>query len=188
MTTKYYYQLNLIALLKDEEKLTVDNCLCDACFRHVDRRANVPSYKKRLSAPGNLESMTSSNSLKSADNQHYDDATQNAEADGSEINTSRKCLVPECANPAAHSLRRKCIRKSVKKFLLKFEIPAGAASVWLCQTHYDTVIQCSGCVLCKRRLGKNHMYHITSVRFDFNCIINVVFSWYLIKIRLFLFR
>ncbi|TMW51693.1 hypothetical protein DOY81_003185 [Sarcophaga bullata] len=149
-------------ILANEEKLTVDNCLCDACFRHVDRRANVPSYKKRLSAPGNLESMSSSNSLKSADNQHYDDATQNAEADGSEINTSRKCLVPECANPAAHSLRRKCIRKSVKKFLLNFEIPAGAASVWLCQTHYDTVIQCSGCVLCKRRLGKNHMYHITS--------------------------
>lgn len=25
----------------------MDNCLCDACFRHVDRRANCPIYKKR---------------------------------------------------------------------------------------------------------------------------------------------
>ncbi|KAM7346446.1 enhanced adult sensory threshold isoform 1-T3 [Cochliomyia hominivorax] len=150
-------------ILANEEKLTVDNCLCDACFRHVDRRANVPSYKKRLSAPGNLESLASTSS-KSTDQTNFDD--QNNETEGGDAFTgntvSRKCLVPECTHPAVHSLRRKCIRKSVKKFLLKFEIPAGAASVWLCQSHYDTVIQCSGCVLCKRRLGKNHMYHITS--------------------------
>lgn len=159
----------MIPFLPDEEKLTVDNCLCDACFRHVDRRANVPSYKKRLSAPGHLESLASTSS-KSLDNANYDEQ-QNAETDGPEggaglatNSTARKCLVPDCAYPATHSLRRKCIRKSVKKFLLKFEIPTSTACVWLCQSHYDTVIQCSGCVLCKRRLGKNHMYHITSVR------------------------
>lgn len=164
--------ITIFPFIKDEEKLTVDNCLCDACFRHVDRRANVPSYKKRLSAPGNLESLAS-NSSKTLENQQFDDQ-QNAETDGNDSftpnATSRKCLVPDCVHPAAHSLRRKCIRKSVKKFLLKFEIPAGAASVWLCQSHYDTVIQCSGCVLCKRRLGKNHMYHITSVSLNIsNC-------------------
>lgn len=105
------------------------------------------------------------------ENQQFDDQTDETNVGGDSFSgnsASRKCLVPECAHPAVHSLRRKCIRKSVKKFLLKFEIPAGAASVWLCQSHYDTVIQCSGCVLCKRRLGKNHMYHITSVSFVLN--------------------
>lgn len=139
----------------------------------MDRRANVPSYKKRLTGPGHLESATSSayaatagtsdgnqgltmdmdTALPATTQQHPEDETQ-----------TRKCLVPECLNPAAHSLRRKCIRKSVKKFLLNFDMPAGGSYVSLCQAHYDAVIQCSGCVLCKRRLGKNHMYHITSVR------------------------
>lgn len=130
----------------------------------MDRRANVPSYKKRLSAPGGLET-AASNGLKSADNQN--DFDQNETEGGTDhyaAAAAHSCLVTGCSNPAAHSLRRKCIRKSVKKFLLKFDVPTTAACIWLCQTHYDTVIQCSGCVLCKRRLGKNHMYHITSVR------------------------
>lgn len=145
----------------DEEKLTVDNCLCDACFRHVDRRANAPSYKKRLSAPGGLES---ANGLKSSDNPDDDQGQVEGNTEHYAAAASHRCLVTECENPAAHSLRRKCIRKSVKKFLLKFEVPTTAACIWLCRSHYDTVIQSSGCVLCKRRLGKNHMYHITSVR------------------------
>lgn len=159
---KFSYLFFFLFFFSDEEKLTVDNCLCDACFRHVDRRANVPSYKKRLSAPGGLE--TTSNGVKSADNQQdYDqNESEAAVAEHYASASSHSCLVTGCSNPAAHSLRRKCIRKSVKKFLLKFEVPTNSPCIWLCQTHYDTVIQCSGCVLCKRRLGKNHMYHITS--------------------------
>ncbi|XP_014095311.2 streptococcal hemagglutinin isoform X1 [Bactrocera oleae] len=140
-------------ILANEEKLTVDSCLCDACFRHVDRRANVPSYKKRMSVTGHVDSAGSSTGAEGIDN---------AAIDAEDDPRSHKCLMPDCANPAAHSLRRKCIRKSVKKFLLNFDMPTGSTCVWLCQAHYDTVIQCSGCVLCKRRLGKNHMYHITS--------------------------
>lgn len=150
----------------------MDNCLCDACFRHVDRRANVPSYKKRLSASGNLEATASAaTATKSANNQNVEDnnndgdsAAAAAAADVTSNNTNRhKCVVTDCSKPGMHSLRRKCIRKSVKKFLLNFELPTGSLCVWLCQDHYDTVIQSTGCVLCKRRLGKNHMYHITSV-------------------------
>lgn len=29
-----------------ETHLTADSCLCDACIRHVDRKANCPSYKE----------------------------------------------------------------------------------------------------------------------------------------------
>ncbi|XP_067637813.1 platelet binding protein GspB [Eurosta solidaginis] len=149
-------------ILANEEKLTVDSCLCDACFRHVDRRANVPSYKKRMSVTTNqidsgATTATTSSTIVGSE------SIENTTAMEVEDNPrSHKCLVPDCANPAAHSLRRKCIRKSVKKFLLNFDMPTGSTCVWLCQAHYDTVIQCSGCVLCKRRLGKNHMYHITS--------------------------
>lgn len=138
--------------------------MCDACFRHVDRRANVPSYKKRLSAPGHLElnmastSAASTSSLTSASSDANVTNLNNSDC-GME---SQKCLVPDCSNPAVHSIKQKCLRKSVKKFLLNFDMPSGTNCIWLCQAHYDTVIQCSGCVLCKRRLGKNHMYHITS--------------------------
>lgn len=152
----------------------MDNCLCDACFRHVDRRANAPSYKKRLSAPGHLET-----GLGNAE-KHFagdgssgladptgGDGTGTAMASGSAGGGGggpiRPCAVKDCSEGAGHSLRRKCIRKSVKKFQLNLDIPAGSSIVWLCEAHYNTVIQFSGCVLCKRRLGKNHMYNITTV-------------------------
>ncbi|XP_053951189.1 serine-rich adhesin for platelets [Anastrepha ludens] len=143
-------------ILANEEKITVDSCLCDACFRHVDRRANVPSYKKRVSVTGGLVNRAGPSS--SLGVREIGDAPLEVD----DAPQFHKCLVPNCANPAARSLRRKCIRKSVKKFLLKFDMPTGSTCVWLCQNHYGTVMQCTGCVLCKRRLGKNHMYHITS--------------------------
>ncbi|XP_039233514.1 LOW QUALITY PROTEIN: uncharacterized protein LOC6524471 [Drosophila yakuba] len=153
-------------ILANEEKLTVDNCLCDACFRHVDRRANAPSYKKRLSAPGHLEMGAAA---ASALEKHFaGDGGVIPEGGGEAGSTAavavqqRSCAVKDCVEAAGHSLRRKCIRKSVKKFQLSLEIPAGSSIVWLCEAHYNTVIQFSGCVLCKRRLGKNHMYNITT--------------------------
>lgn len=41
-----------------EKHLMRDSCLCDACFRHVDRKSNIPSYANKsykrntLVAPG----------------------------------------------------------------------------------------------------------------------------------------
>ncbi|XP_043063328.1 uncharacterized protein LOC108097090 isoform X4 [Drosophila ficusphila] len=165
------YQLDFASAssFADEEKLTVDNCLCDACFRHVDRRANAPSYKKRLSAPGHLETGVGSSAASAALEKHFagesgviPTAGGEAGATASGAGPHRSCAVKDCAEAAGHSLRRKCIRKSVKKFQLSLEIPAGSSIVWLCESHYNTVIQFSGCVLCKRRLGKNHMYNITT--------------------------
>lgn len=160
--------------LLDEEKLTVDNCLCDACFRHVDRRANVPSYRKRMvtSVTSNLaatntavQSTSKTNSDLNQDAVMEEDNSNSTVAigDNDSMSADHKCVVSDCRNPAAHSLKRKCIRKSVKRFLLNFNIPSGEQCIWLCQSHYQNVIQCSGCVLCKRRLSKNHMFHIPSV-------------------------
>ncbi|XP_033253316.1 uncharacterized protein LOC108163645 isoform X2 [Drosophila miranda] len=159
-------------ILANEEKLTVDNCLCDACFRHVDRRANAAPYnKKRLSAPGHLETGGPGGPGGSASGSNLDKsyAGEGMPTEGVELGPStsagvaqRSCAVKDCCETAGHQLRRKCIRKSVKKFQLSFEIPAGTSIVWLCEAHYNTFIQFSGCVLCKRRLGKNHMYNITT--------------------------
>lgn len=154
----------------------MDNCLCDACFRHVDRRANAPSYKKRLSAPGHLETGVGNSAAAAAMEKHFagehgaipeaagEAATATGGGGGGGAGQNRACAVKDCVEGAGHSLRRKCIRKSVKKYQLNLEIPAGTSNVWLCEAHYNTVIQFSGCVLCKRRLGKNHMYNITTVR------------------------
>lgn len=153
----------------------MDNCLCDACFRHVDRRANAPSYKKRLSAPGHLETGLGNAEKHFAGDGSLTDPSGSGEggsttssgvggaAGGGGGGAIRACAVKDCSEGAGHSLRRKCIRKSVKKFQLNLDIPAGSSIVWLCEAHYNTVIQFSGCVLCKRRLGKNHMYNITTV-------------------------
>lgn len=32
-----------------EKHLTHDSCLCDACYRHVDRKSNTPSYSNKSS-------------------------------------------------------------------------------------------------------------------------------------------
>ncbi|XP_055857630.1 uncharacterized protein LOC129920317 [Episyrphus balteatus] len=157
-------------ILSNEEKLTVDNCLCDACFRHVDRRANVPSYKKRLSVPGRIETTPSTSSTTSAATTTSsaapmtDNPPEQAKAQQlpSNCSAAHVCAVPDCGKKAAHSLRRKSIRKSIKKSLLNFDMSATGTYLYLCDKHYEAVMQSTGCVLCKRRLGKNNMYHITT--------------------------
>lgn len=144
----------------------MDNCLCDACFRHVDRRANVPSYKKRLSAPGHMETATASTSPEDTSSEQekpQQKSQQQSHGNGTAASSSHTCAVPDCNHKAAHSLRRKGIRKSIKKSLLNFDMSTAGTYLHLCEKHYEAVVQSSGCVLCKRRLGKNNMYHITTV-------------------------
>lgn len=37
-----------------EKHLTHDSCLCDACYRHVDRKANTPSYTNKSLKRSNM--------------------------------------------------------------------------------------------------------------------------------------
>lgn len=164
-------------ILSNEEKLTVDNCLCDACFRHVDRRANVPSYKKRLSVPGRIETtpaptpkatpVATPAAPETTPSVETTTETPLEESEKSQhlpanCSVGHICAVPDCGQKAAHSLRRKGIRKSIKKSLLNFDMSATGTYLHICDKHYEAVVQSSGCVLCKRRLGKNNMYHITT--------------------------
>ncbi|ETN67128.1 hypothetical protein AND_001070 [Anopheles darlingi] len=47
-------------ILLAESKITLDSCLCDACFRHVDRKANCPSQKKKVTSTVTSNDGTSS--------------------------------------------------------------------------------------------------------------------------------
>ncbi|KAL5275055.1 hypothetical protein ACFFRR_001186 [Megaselia abdita] len=134
-------------ILKNEEKLTVDNCLCDACFRHVDRRANTPAYKKRLNDYLNGSTSSTSASPKT-----------NAISENS-MKKTIGCFIPDCNEKAVHSLQKKIVKKRLKKFLPPDIIISGTY-VQICQTHYDIVMQHIICNLCKRRLNKSHMFPI----------------------------
>ncbi|XP_077296384.1 enhanced adult sensory threshold isoform X3 [Arctopsyche grandis] len=123
-------------ILDSEEKLTVDSCLCDACYRHVDRRANCPSYRKRpvpmsltapMSGPGDI------------------------------------CYSTSCCHPASHTLRRKWLVKmrhhASKVVQLDLDYP-GLHTIPLCDVHYQAILQLMICGLCKRRLSRNHVHFI----------------------------
>ena len=139
-----------------EEKLTRDNCLCDACFRHVDRRANCPSYKKRSSAQSmqGLDVHDSRNYYSSqGDFPHHDGAP---------------CNVTNCQETAGHVLRKKWMIKVKKSILKVFHInmdPNSNGTVSICDKHYEAISHLMICAMCKRRLPRNHIFYITQVIF-----------------------
>lgn len=139
--------------------MTVDNCLCDACFRHVDRRANTPAYKKRLNDFVNGSSASTSATPKNIESDNNLKATN--ESDNANTNAN-VCFIPDCKEVGQHSLQKKIAKKRLKKFLPPDLILAGAI-VHVCQNHYDVAKQHAICNLCKRRLNKSHMFPILQV-------------------------
>ncbi|XP_055691937.1 uncharacterized protein LOC129794967 isoform X2 [Lutzomyia longipalpis] len=140
-------------ILENEEKLTIDNCLCDACYRHVDRRANCPSYRsKRQSANFMTEKQ-----------ERVADAIQH---DPEESRPTTLCLVTGCTDPSSHLLRRKWytkMRKQINTYIrLNVDVSNahGLGQVPICQTHYDVIAHLMVCILCKRKLPRNHIYYI----------------------------
>lgn len=146
-------------LFTDEEKLTVDSCLCDACFRHVDRRANCPSYKKRLSEP----------SKNSEANASAHDAEEK-EPEGILFQNNKEvtfCQVYDCKEQASHSVCRKWalkVRKTLSKHIqLNFDNTASMAFLPICDKHYEDINHMLICMLCNRRLKRNHSYFLSQV-------------------------
>lgn len=135
----------------------MDNCLCDACFRHVDRRANCPSYKKRLSANASM------------DQNNFNDSTEDSpltsETHGS--HKSQLCNVTDCEETGNHTVRRKwCVKmkKSISK-LLNLNLDGHAVgTLSICDVHYDVISHLMVCALCKRKLMRNHIYYVSQVR------------------------
>lgn len=170
----------------DEEKLTVDNCLCDACFRHVDRRANCPMYKKRTtnvvsSNYSNMlkESLAGSSKTTSGDEDMAGAASQadtsqaSADAAASTSVVQRHhamCQVTDCGAVSAHSIRRKWFMKMRRQIgkLLHLTAESGTAGAGgmlsICAEHYNVIGHLMVCTLCKRKLVRNHIYYINQVR------------------------
>lgn len=148
----------------------MDSCLCDACFRHVDRRANCPSYKKRLSVPAK------NNDFDAAANEEVDDKSlqSNATANESVLFNSNKelswCQVTDCKEQAAYSMRRKWVlkvRKTLAKHIqINFDNTNSMTFLPICDKHHNDINNMMVCVLCNRRLKRNHSYYINQVHFS----------------------
>lgn len=146
-------------VISDEEKLTVDSCLCDACFRHVDRRANCPSYKKRLSEPSKAQSDSNAAADDSDDKENENLFQQNREV--------TFCHVHDCKEQASHSMCRKWalkVRKTLNKHIhMNLDNTASLAFVPICDKHYEDINHMLICMLCNRRLKRNHCYFLPQV-------------------------
>lgn len=174
-----------------EVKIKIDSCLCDACFRHVDRKANCPSYRKKTEAKS-LSSLAKIQSCVSSihdDKQSHEEIPASASApsldnsrssaEESAQQTSREmdvveekihgnCHVRDCGAGASHTIRRKWLLKMKKTISKILEInleQTNAVSnlIPICDGHYELISHLMVCAMCKRRLPKNHIYYIVNV-------------------------
>ncbi|XP_058455363.1 titin homolog isoform X2 [Malaya genurostris] len=179
-------------ILASEVKIKIDSCLCDACFRHVDRKTNCPSYRKKTEAKSltSLAKMQSNTDSSHEDKQSHEDmvrsptsitrestetdtkdeSAQSATIEDLEIVEERvhgSCYVQNCGANASHTIRRKWLLKMKKTISKIFEINLEQANVTsnlipICDSHYELISHLMICAMCKRRLPKNHIYYIVN--------------------------
>ncbi|XP_060530364.1 uncharacterized protein LOC132704402 isoform X2 [Cylas formicarius] len=135
-------------ILATEKHLTRDSCLCDACYRHVDRKSNTPSYTNKslkrnsLVAPGPRQN---------------------------------HCHVLGCSNVSSNILRRKWIIKMRKSICQVINIDLdnpGLHSIPICDEHYNSLEHLMVCAMCKRRLARNHIHYLGPEVKDLNSALN----------------
>ncbi|XP_018572639.1 uncharacterized protein LOC108912008 isoform X2 [Anoplophora glabripennis] len=131
-------------ILATEKHLTRDSCLCDACYRHVDRKSNTPSYTNKslkrnsLVAPGPRQN---------------------------------HCHVLGCNKVSSNILRRKWIIKMRKSICQVINIDLdnpGLHSIPICDEHYSALEHLMICAMCKRRLARNHIHYLGPETGDLN--------------------
>lgn len=142
----------------------------------MDRKANCPSYRKRLSVASLVQQNNSEN-----DSSQNDSCKQLSEggggggdmsaqevADEAEKDMYNTCCVMNCSDVVAHSLRKKWISKMKKQVSKIIELDNDMINdsltlIPICDTHYQAISHLMVCAMCKRRLPKNHIYFIAQV-------------------------
>ncbi|XP_011505221.1 PREDICTED: uncharacterized protein LOC105368027 isoform X2 [Ceratosolen solmsi marchali] len=118
-------------ILENEVHLTKDSCLCDACYRHVDRKANM--------SPTNMQ-------LK-PQRQHRQ--------------SIMGCMARNCSESARHHVKRRWLLKIKPNLRNQVDINWESTQhnlMTFCGTHYTKIERFLTCTLCKRRLTRNYTY------------------------------
>ncbi|XP_058055937.1 uncharacterized protein LOC131207343 [Anopheles bellator] len=130
-----------------ESKISLDSCLCDACFRHVDRKANCPSQKKKVTTatattPASSSSASSATGAPSQSTVSPIVIKVTTNKDGStsiagqqqqqqqhpplslidDGNGGKICAVRQCSANTVQPLRRKWVLKMKRKIIKHLDI------------------------------------------------------------------
>ncbi|CAH1402873.1 unnamed protein product [Nezara viridula] len=132
-------------ILENEPHLTGESCLCDACYRYVDRKANCPS--KANATPGTSGGKTKVRPP-----------------------ASSQCCVNHCSLQATHTVKKKWLvklKKSISNKIqndkLDIDLDKSAAMYFpLCAQHHYWVDYFTVCGICRKRLNRNHLYTLGS--------------------------
>ncbi|XP_076669824.1 enhanced adult sensory threshold isoform X2 [Andrena cerasifolii] len=123
-------------ILNIERHLTKDSCLCDACYRHVDRKANT--------SPTNMQAKPQK--------QHR------------QLMVS-KCSARDCRDAARHHVKRRWLLKIKAGLQKQVDIDWESSqhtSMSFCVSHYSKIERFLTCALCKRRLARNHTHQLAN--------------------------
>ncbi|XP_058795532.1 uncharacterized protein LOC131666693 isoform X2 [Phymastichus coffea] len=120
-------------ILENEVHLTKDSCLCDACYRHVDRKANM--------SPTNMQ-------LKPQRSRH---------------SIMECMVVNCTESARHHVKRRWLLRikSSLKdQLMIKWDTTQHSTLTMFCGAHYAQIEKFLMCTLCRRRLTRNFTYPV----------------------------
>ncbi|XP_076648171.1 enhanced adult sensory threshold isoform X3 [Halictus rubicundus] len=127
-------------ILNIERHLTKDSCLCDACYRHVDRKANT--------SPTNMQTKPQK--------QHR------------QLMVS-KCSARDCRDAARHHVKRRWLLKIKAGLQKQVDIDWESSqhtSMSFCVSHYSKIERFLTCALCKRRLARNYTHQLANAETD----------------------
>ncbi|XP_076633584.1 enhanced adult sensory threshold isoform X3 [Colletes latitarsis] len=128
-------------ILNIERHLTKDSCLCDACYRHVDRKANTSPTNMQTKPPKQHRQLMVS-----------------------------KCSARDCRDPARHHVKRRWLLK-IKAGLQQVNVDidwesSQHTSMSFCVSHYSKIERFLTCALCKRRLARNYTHQLANAETD----------------------